>query len=535
MAKANSGDTDGVGNDWYKLTPDKTGSYINGTWSKIASMHNTRNFFSSQVLRDGRVYVAGGEYGNGGAGGEIYDPLSNSWTLTPSLISDTVFSDANSEMLPDGRILQAYVSGGFSYGRGNYIFDPVSNTYSPGPGCFASHNESAWVKLKDSSILFIDYYGTSSERYIPSLNIWVKDGTVPVNLYDVGGEMGAGFLLPDGRAFFLGASGKTAYYTPSGNKNPGIWTPGPIMPNGQGAPDAPAAMMVNGKILFATCPIATNPSKEFDSTNNNTSFYEFDYTTNTYTKLHTPLGTDTMHGYVFRSTMLDLPDGNVLYSQLGMNQYFVYTPAGMPLIVGQPTINSVTKINCDTFFVTGTLFNGISEGAAYGDDWQMATNYPIVRLMAADSTVYYARTYNWNRTGIATDTLYDTSFFTLPMGLPTGKYSLVVSANGNPSKTVSFSTCHVGVDDIELVKGANLLAYPNPASKQVTITFFTDDVFSYELKLIDMYGRAVYSSDGNAIAGKNANEVQLDGIAKGLYTVILRQVNNVSYAKLVID
>jgi hypothetical protein len=31
-----------VDNTWYKLTPDSTGSYVNGTWSQLASMHVAR-------------------------------------------------------------------------------------------------------------------------------------------------------------------------------------------------------------------------------------------------------------------------------------------------------------------------------------------------------------------------------------------------------------------------------------------------------------------------------------------------------------
>src|SRR5580765_8232714 len=69
-----------VGSNWYRLTPDSFGSYHYGTWTNIAPMHYTRAFFSSTVLKDGRVFVAGGEVGTGGATAEIYNPLSNTWT-----------------------------------------------------------------------------------------------------------------------------------------------------------------------------------------------------------------------------------------------------------------------------------------------------------------------------------------------------------------------------------------------------------------------------------------------------------------------
>ncbi len=84
IAKTNSGGFDGSGNVWDKLTPDSLGSYVNGTWSTIAPMHNTRLYFSSQILKDGRVYVAGGEYGTGGSDAEVYNPLTDVWTMAPS-------------------------------------------------------------------------------------------------------------------------------------------------------------------------------------------------------------------------------------------------------------------------------------------------------------------------------------------------------------------------------------------------------------------------------------------------------------------
>jgi hypothetical protein len=74
IAKSFSGGNDGIGNIYNRLTPDIHGSYVNGTWSAITPMNDTRLYYSSQVLMDGRVYVAGGEYGTGGSSAEVYDP-----------------------------------------------------------------------------------------------------------------------------------------------------------------------------------------------------------------------------------------------------------------------------------------------------------------------------------------------------------------------------------------------------------------------------------------------------------------------------
>src|ERR1700749_1822399 len=58
---------DGCTPDWYKLTPDNTGSYHNGTWTKMASMASNYAplYFASQMLPDGRLIVNGGEDNKG--------------------------------------------------------------------------------------------------------------------------------------------------------------------------------------------------------------------------------------------------------------------------------------------------------------------------------------------------------------------------------------------------------------------------------------------------------------------------------------
>ena len=48
----------------FRLTPDSHGSYINGTWTTLTTMNSSRLFFASDVLTNGNVFVAGGEYGD---------------------------------------------------------------------------------------------------------------------------------------------------------------------------------------------------------------------------------------------------------------------------------------------------------------------------------------------------------------------------------------------------------------------------------------------------------------------------------------
>ena len=220
---------------WYLLTPNSNGSYVDGTWSTLASENDTRLFFSSDVLPDGDVFVAGGEYGTGGSTAEIYNPQTNVWTETPA--PGNRFSDANSEVLSNGNILDELVQGNL---KGTMLYDPMTNTWTTGPSSYGISNESAWVKLPDNSILMVNRLSTNAERYIPSLNEWVEDATVPVELYDsYGDEAGPGVLLPNGSVIYFGSTDTAAIYTPSGTTAPGTWTTAAAMPNGQGMPDAP--------------------------------------------------------------------------------------------------------------------------------------------------------------------------------------------------------------------------------------------------------------------------------------------------------
>ncbi|MBL8765315.1 MAG: immunoglobulin domain-containing protein [Phycisphaerae bacterium] len=449
MCSGNNGST--ISKTWFRLTPDIHGSYINGTWTSLSSMINTRLYYPSQVLRDGRVFVAGGEYGTGGPFAEIYDPTTNVWTalaIPASLWNPATddFYDCNSEILPDGSVLLMPV---FPHTSGRAIkYTPSTNTWSSGGTLFRGtyQDEATWVKLPDNTILTLDPFGHNtygnnpSERYNPVTNTWINDGVCPVNMYDpFGFELGGGVMLPNGKAFFVGSLPNTALYTPSGTTAPGTWAAGPIIPGNHGVPDGPCAMMVNGKVLCAVSPVATS-GNHFPSP---TTFYEYDYVTNAFTSITGPTGaSDPIACY--QACMLCLPDGSVMYSHMS-NTAYIYTPSGSPLPAGKPVITSVTPNGDGSYHLTGTGLNGISEGASYGDDFQMNTNYPLVRLTSG-ANVYYARTFNWSSTSFMTGAQVLSTEFRPPASLPAGQYSLYAVGNGFASDPVPFCTTPLAIN-----------------------------------------------------------------------------------------
>src|ERR1700758_3709057 len=106
--------------DWWKLTPDAFGSYVNGTWTQLASTPAGYSplYHSSAVLPDGRVIIEGGEYNfltpMWTSLGAIYDPIANKWThvAAPPFFGGfgpfpQTIGDSQSVVLFDGTFMQA--------------------------------------------------------------------------------------------------------------------------------------------------------------------------------------------------------------------------------------------------------------------------------------------------------------------------------------------------------------------------------------------------------------------------------------------
>ena len=436
----------GVTNTWYRLAPDAAGRYSDGTWSQRAAMNLQRQYFASNVLPDGRVLVLGGEY-SGSQGqpnwthtAEIYDPSADSWRSATSF-PQARFGDDPSEMLPDGRVLAGYLSG-----PQTYLYDPSSNTWTETPDKLDNDrsDEETWVKLPDDSILSYDIFNDGhAQRYLPAQNQWVATGPVPVSLSGaaVQNEMGPAFLLPDGRAFFIGATNHTALYDPATNS----WTAGPDLPPGMGADDAPGAELPNGHIIFA----ADHVPESYP-----TSLFDFDPATNSLSAMTVPDAMGLAGKDAYGNRMLVLPTGEVLFGN-GSSQLFVYSPGTRPNAAWRPMIDEVSANADGSFRLTGQQLNGISEGACYGDDAEMSSNYPLVRLTSASGQVTYATTYNWSSTGVATGNTEVSVSFRLPAGFARGHYSLTVAANGIASAPVKF---HVGAVTTNDMTGLRAIA-----------------------------------------------------------------------------
>ena len=94
-----------------------------------------------------------------------------------------------------------------------------------------------------------------------------------------------------------------------------------------------------------------------------------------------------------------------------------------------------------TLLLFGSKFNGASQNNNYGDDYQTATNYPIVRFVnSATGHVFYARTHDHSTMAVATGSKSVSTSFDVPANVETGAAQLFVVANGIPSAGVAVTT-----------------------------------------------------------------------------------------------
>jgi len=138
--------------------------------------------------------------------------------------------------------------------------------------------------------------------------------------------------------------------------------------------------------------------------------------------------------------MVELPTGQILLTD-STNDVELYNSLGSPNPAWAPTITAVPTALTPgaTYTLSGTQLNGLSQGAAYGDDAQSASNYPLVRIANSKTGhVFYARTHDFSTMAIATGAAVVSTEFDVPSKskIEKGAGQIVVVTNGIASSPV---------------------------------------------------------------------------------------------------
>jgi len=301
---------------------------------------------------------------------------------------------------------------------------------STGAGKFDVYIEEGLTLLPNGKLLDVDAYGFTGqpsgmnyELYTPTTGTWSHGGNTPVQLWDnSSNEIGPQVLMPNGTVFATGAHGHSAGHTAVYNWSNNSWVAGPDFPDGLNIADGPGALETNGKVLLMTSP---------DLYQIGAVFFEWDGT-NLNQIAGPPNGpTDSS----FFGHMLMLPTGQILFTDFS-NDIELFNSTGSAYTGWTPDVilSAATLQRGSTLTLSGHKFNGASQNNAYGDDFQDATNYPLVRFTSTSGgNVYYARTHDHGTMAVG----YSGPTYThvdIPSSIPQGAYNMQVVVNGIPSR-----------------------------------------------------------------------------------------------------
>jgi hypothetical protein len=348
----------------------------------------------------------------------------------------TTIGDAQSIMLPTGNLMQANCcttqEAIMTVSKGKPVWTAT------GTGKFDVNDEEGWTLLPTGNVLTVDAYvfqydatGMNSELYTTSKGTWASAGSTGVQLWDssadCGGEdsasyeVGPAVLQPNGTVLATGANRCAAGNNSIYNPTKGTWTPAPAFPNGDDIADGPGALLPDGNVLLDT---------SVGIYQTGSTFYEWDGTK--FNTTSSPANAAVDSSYV--GGFVELPTGQILFTDFSTTVE-VYTPAGTACAGCAPTITSVKptlthgSVNNK---ISGTQFNGMSQGATYGDDNQMDTNWPIIRIVDSAGSVVYCKSHNWTP-GVQTGSKVVSAEFDIPSTIATGSATIYVVVNGIPS------------------------------------------------------------------------------------------------------
>jgi hypothetical protein len=440
----------------------------------------------------------------------IYDPNADTWTMIAPPFSANgdwdFIGDSPWSLLPNGHLLL-----GSKFTTANAELDPKTLLWTnvSSFGKDDVNAEEGYTLLPNRSVLTVNMTDFPfAQRFIPnadpSKTRWADAGKTPARLpatdsfgsqnilydnnmrvYHPPGEIGPGMLQPDGRVFYTGAAcdvrgpssnpnacvtyqpqAHTAVYDPKTNS----WTAGPDFPLHEGAGDTWSSLLPSGNVLVQTNPPGTNadrlaranpryksiregkgrhlaaaeeaaPALAPQQTCPPTELFKF-YEFNGSTLTPEPAAFSCAN----QPSMLLLPTGQVM-----LNLNFVYTSTGTFMNVWRPTITSFLFQNNvnpgGRYQIFGRQFNGLSQANAFGDEFQVATNFPLVRITNnATGDVSYTTTHDFSTMGVATGAAIVSTFFDVPTNIETGDSKLEVVANGIPSLPINITVVPGGVE-----------------------------------------------------------------------------------------
>ena len=215
-----------------------------------STLAGARTRHTATLLPSGKVLVAGGAAGDTAlASTEIYDPISNAWSVAGMLTGARTGHTAT--LLPSGKVLVAGEAvGSIALASAEPVsaelYDPVSNAWSTAGKLSSPRTGHTATLLPSGKVLVAGGADVSAELYDPTSNAWSAAGTL------ASARTGhTATLLPSGKVLVAGgATGSTALasaelYEPISN----TWTVAGTLASARTGHTA--TLLPSGKVLVA--------------------------------------------------------------------------------------------------------------------------------------------------------------------------------------------------------------------------------------------------------------------------------------------
>jgi hypothetical protein len=189
---------------------------VANTWTLTPPMSAARSHHTATLMGDGKVLVVGGENVGYlvGSTAEIYDPVANSWAA-PRVQPLSPRSQHTATLLPSGLVL---IAGGFDIVDGLLtplasaeLYDPVLHTtaatitggldFTAAAAMAFPHYGQSATRLADGRVVIVGGNTTQTEIYDPVAATWTTQGRTAATHSSHGAV-----LLPDGRVLVAGGT-----------------------------------------------------------------------------------------------------------------------------------------------------------------------------------------------------------------------------------------------------------------------------------------------------------------------------------------
>ena len=237
-------------------------SKSNGTWTSVGSMANRRIVFSSTLLQDGKVLIAGGRPSLSESlilSTELYDPVTQTWSSTGNLNTPRESSvDIPESILVTLQNGKALIVGGADTDATAIdsveLYDPATGQWTPTGSLNTARRDAGIVLLHDGRVLaaagvtgpISGTILTTAELYDPETGQW----SYTANNLGVHRDAAKAIVLPSGKVLLISghvASGANEHsaeiFDPATNR----WSFGGTMPFG--ADHIRAVVLPDGRVF----------------------------------------------------------------------------------------------------------------------------------------------------------------------------------------------------------------------------------------------------------------------------------------------